>query len=187
MATSYPTSVDNFTNPSSSNTLDSPSHSDQHANANDAIEATQTELDRVKRLGIIRVERATSAQTISNNSLTTVVLNSIIREDDTGGDFTMNTGTGILTINATGWYDISAGVVWTSNSTGERLTRILVDSTTAIVWNVKAAHLSSGDSVTTKKYLTAGQTLLLQVRQVSTANLDLLATDATFMAVSRIR
>lgn len=41
MATSFPTSLDALTNPISTNALNSPSHADQHANANDAIEAVQ--------------------------------------------------------------------------------------------------------------------------------------------------
>lgn len=44
MATNFPTSLDNFTNPSSGNTLDSPSHSLQHSDANDAIEAIEAKL-----------------------------------------------------------------------------------------------------------------------------------------------
>jgi len=41
VAISFPTSLDNFTNPSSGNTLDSPSHSLQHSDINDAVEAMQ--------------------------------------------------------------------------------------------------------------------------------------------------
>lgn len=46
MATAYPSNLDNFTNPTSSDTLDSASvpHATQHANANDAIEAIEAEL-----------------------------------------------------------------------------------------------------------------------------------------------
>ena len=46
MATSYPGALDNFTNPTSSDTLDSAAvpHATQHANANDAIEAIEAEL-----------------------------------------------------------------------------------------------------------------------------------------------
>ena len=44
MATSFPSSLDSFTNPVSSDTLSSPSHSAQHANANDAIEALQVKV-----------------------------------------------------------------------------------------------------------------------------------------------
>jgi hypothetical protein len=42
MATNFPTSVDALTNPVSNDSLNSPSHSAQHANANDAIEALET-------------------------------------------------------------------------------------------------------------------------------------------------
>ena len=44
MAINYPSSLDTFTNPTSSDSLNSPSHSDQHANANDAIEALEAKL-----------------------------------------------------------------------------------------------------------------------------------------------
>ena len=44
MATNFPGSLDSFTNPSSSSTLDSPSHAAQHANINDAVEAVQAKL-----------------------------------------------------------------------------------------------------------------------------------------------
>ena len=41
MAINYPTSLDNFTNPSATSSLDSPSHSLQHSDANDALEALE--------------------------------------------------------------------------------------------------------------------------------------------------
>ncbi len=41
MPTNFPTSVDNFTNPTANDSLNLPSHSTQHANANDAIEAIE--------------------------------------------------------------------------------------------------------------------------------------------------
>jgi hypothetical protein len=44
MATNFPTSLDTLTNPSSSDSLNSPSHSAQHANSNDAIEALQAKV-----------------------------------------------------------------------------------------------------------------------------------------------
>jgi len=44
LATNFPSSLDNFTNPVSGNTLDSPSHSLQHSDANDAIEAIEAKL-----------------------------------------------------------------------------------------------------------------------------------------------
>jgi hypothetical protein len=44
MASNYPTSLDSFTNPSASSLLTSPSHAQQHADINDAMEAVQTKL-----------------------------------------------------------------------------------------------------------------------------------------------
>lgn len=43
-STSFPTSLDTLTNPSGTDRVNSPSHSDQHSNANDAIEAIQTKV-----------------------------------------------------------------------------------------------------------------------------------------------
>lgn len=40
----YPTTLDDFTNPISSNPLNSPSHSEQHQNINDAIEALEAKV-----------------------------------------------------------------------------------------------------------------------------------------------
>lgn len=44
MATNFPTTLDALANPTGSNTLNSPSHSAQHANANDAIEALEAKV-----------------------------------------------------------------------------------------------------------------------------------------------
>jgi len=44
MSTNYPTSLDALTNPLATDSLASPSHSAQHANANDAIEALQAKV-----------------------------------------------------------------------------------------------------------------------------------------------
>ena len=44
MATNFPTSIDSLTNPNSTDTLDSPSHSGQHSDANDAIEALEAKV-----------------------------------------------------------------------------------------------------------------------------------------------
>ena len=44
MATSFPNNLDSLTNPNSNDPLSNPSHSQQHINANDAIEALQTKV-----------------------------------------------------------------------------------------------------------------------------------------------
>ena len=44
MASTYPTSLDTFTNPTATDLLTSPSHAQQHSDINDAMEAVQTKL-----------------------------------------------------------------------------------------------------------------------------------------------
>ena len=44
MAINFPTSLDNFSNPISGDRLDNPSHSTQHSDANDALEALETKI-----------------------------------------------------------------------------------------------------------------------------------------------
>lgn len=44
MATNFPTSLDSLTNPASGDSLSSPSHAGQHADANDAIEALEAKV-----------------------------------------------------------------------------------------------------------------------------------------------
>ena len=44
MASTYPTTLDSFTNPIAANPLTAPSHAQQHADINDAMEAVQTKL-----------------------------------------------------------------------------------------------------------------------------------------------
>jgi hypothetical protein len=72
MPTNFPTSVDNFTNPTANDSLNLPSHSTQHANANDAIEAIETTLfaGGINYAGLVHVGTTTftgvTAFTISN-------------------------------------------------------------------------------------------------------------------------
>lgn len=61
MAINFPTSLDNFTNPSSGNTLDSPSHSLQHSDINDAVEALEAKLG----VGASPAGSATSGQVLT--------------------------------------------------------------------------------------------------------------------------
>ena len=44
MASTYPTSLDTFTNPLATDVLTSPSHAQQHADINDAVEALETKV-----------------------------------------------------------------------------------------------------------------------------------------------
>jgi hypothetical protein len=44
VATNFPSSLDSLTNPTSTDALNSPSHADQHANVNDAVEALEAKV-----------------------------------------------------------------------------------------------------------------------------------------------
>jgi len=98
MATNYPSSLDVLINPNPNDSLDSSTvpHHQQHANANDAIEAIQTVLGTnpagshlTVKDRIIAIENVTLSQA-SLNGLTDVTINSI-----TNGD--------VLRYNGTDW------------------------------------------------------------------------------------
>lgn len=54
MAITYPGTLDSFTNPSGSNTQDSPDHALQHSNANDAIEAIESTLGTTAGTSVLK-------------------------------------------------------------------------------------------------------------------------------------
>jgi hypothetical protein len=69
MATNFPTSVDNFTNPTANDSLNLPSHSTQHANANDAIEAIEGYLLNGGQ-GLTLVKKQTIGTAVSSITVT---------------------------------------------------------------------------------------------------------------------
>ena len=82
MATSFPSGLDSLTNPSSGDSLSSPSHSAQHANVNDAVEALEakvgvngsavtTSLDyKVAQQGLVLVKTQTIGTGVSSVTVT---------------------------------------------------------------------------------------------------------------------
>ena len=75
MATGFPSSLDALTNPISTDVLTSPSHADQHADANDAIEALQV------KVGVTGSAVTTSLDYKVNKPLNSEVLAAIIIMD----------------------------------------------------------------------------------------------------------
>jgi hypothetical protein len=92
MPTNFPTSVDNFTNPTANDSLNLPSHSTQHANANDAIEAIETTLfaGGINYTGLVHVGTTTfsgvTAFTVSN-CFSSLYDNYVIALNVTSGTF----------------------------------------------------------------------------------------------------
>ena len=75
MATNFPTSLDALTNPTANDSLTSPSHADQHADANDAIEALEA------KVGVNGSSVTTSLDYKVNKPLNSDVLAAIILMD----------------------------------------------------------------------------------------------------------
>ena len=87
MATNFPSSQDNFTNPTSSDTLDSPDHAAQHTDVNDAVEAIEGALldgaplkidDANERVGIGTTSPSVKVEVADGT-------NAELRLNDTGG------------------------------------------------------------------------------------------------------
>ena len=98
MATNYPGSLDSLTNPTSGDKLDNPSHSTQHANANDAIEAVETKLG----IGVSSAGSATSGQVLMAGTGGTTTWSSITSlSDGTASNFILVSPEESITITAT--------------------------------------------------------------------------------------
>lgn len=107
MSTNFPTSLDTLTNPTSTDSVNTVSHSSQHANANDAIEALQAKVGAdssavttshdYKLSEVTSTDKAvgkTATQTLTNKTLTSPT---ITTPSITGGNFTSGTMvTGII-------------------------------------------------------------------------------------------
>jgi hypothetical protein len=73
MPTNFPTGVDNFTNPTANDSLNLPSHSTQHANANDAIEAVEDYLlNGAGKSGLVFIKTVTVGSGVSTVSVSDV-------------------------------------------------------------------------------------------------------------------
>lgn len=124
MAITYPTTIDNLTNPSAGNTMAAVPHATQHADANDAIEALEAKVGANSsavttshdyKLGEVtgsdKAVGKTATQTLTNKTLTAPVLN--IGSDATGDMYYRNSS-GILTRLAIG----TSGQILSSDATG---------------------------------------------------------------------
>ena len=90
MATNFPTSLDTLTNPSATDTLDSPPHDEQHADANDAIEALQA------KVGV-------------DSSAVTSSLDYRVGQLETGGGMTVSSTAPSSPAEGDMWYDDTSG------------------------------------------------------------------------------
>lgn len=107
MAINFPTSLDTFTNPTSSDTLDSPDHAVQHSDVNDAVEALEA------KVGV-----DSSAVTTSHDY---ILANKVIK-NDAAAEYTatLNFNATTLADGATINWDLSANQVCSVTLAGNR-------------------------------------------------------------------
>jgi hypothetical protein len=112
MATNFPTSLDTFTNPNSGNTLDSPSHSIQHSDINDAVEAIEAKIgvgsstagSATAGYALVNTSGGTTAYSllgVSGLSSGTAVANTFLRANGSGAATFAPTAQGLTLINTT--------------------------------------------------------------------------------------
>lgn len=151
------------------------------ANITDRREQARASLDLVRPPSIVKY-RSTVNQTLADSTVTTIVLDQeIAGSRDPLGAFTLNTSTGVVTINKTGWYDIRAELLYGSNSTGRRLITVALNGSANLLRSDPGASDSSGRSPNGSclHYLTAGNTIEIQGFQNSGINLLVLAGTGT--------
>jgi hypothetical protein len=120
MASNYPTSLDNFTNPSSGASLSSPSHAGQHSDINDAVEAVEA------KLGI----GSSPASSAANGAVLTA----------NGSGSTSWTYPGLVFIsrtNYTGAAVVNIDNVFTSNFTAYRVIGMTNPSAYLALWKIR--------------------------------------------------
>lgn len=111
MAITYPTTLDNFTNPTSTDTMDSVTvpHATQHANLNDAVEALEA------KVGI----NSSAVTTSLDYKVTTLETNYISKTTvDAKGDLLAGTADNTITRLASSAVDGQVLTVDTSTATG---------------------------------------------------------------------
>ncbi len=135
----------------------------------------------------LRAERITSGQTLTTTTGTTVVYNSILREDDTDSNISYSTSTGVITINTTGWYSISGGVYFAGNATGRRILTLKHEGNDLAGGALDPPGSSPfriGQS--TLVYAVATDTLEVKAFQSSGGDLDVLVSPMSYITIHKI-
>lgn len=156
MAINFPTSLDAFTNPTSGNTLDSPSHSQQHSDANDAIEALETKVG----IGSAPAGSATSGQVLMKGATNTTWSSITSLSNGTASNFVFVSPEENFTISATaasGTVALDMGVTsatyYTTVASGNWAVNLRASSTASL-----DSLLSTGQSITHAFLATQGTT-----------------------------
>ena len=138
MATNFPTSLDALTNPVAGDSLSSPSHAGQHADANDAIEALQAKVGVNNSAVTTSIDyklRNLDGSAITAGTMAGTVVNRL--EEDWNIVASAATGTINLDVNtASVWY-------YTSNASANHTINVRGNGSTTL-----SSLLAVGDSIT---------------------------------------
>ena len=146
MTTAYPTGLDAFTNPTATSTLVAPSHADQHADANDAIEALEA------KVGITSSAVVTSLDYIVRNLPATNITTGTLPSARMVGAYTSITSVGTLTTLAVAG-TVSRGVPVTKTASftlADTENWVVCAGTASITVTLPAASAQSGRELTIK-------------------------------------
>jgi len=165
MATNFPTSLDNLSNPAGSDPVNNPSHAVQHANVNDAIEALETKVgvtnSAVTTSLDYRVKQLETNPTYTNEMAQDAVAaalaagthtNITINYNDTGNSISISAAAGYTNEEAVdavaAALTAGSGISISYNDTANTIT-ISVDSTIATKTYVDTAITSLGNTAAT--------------------------------------
>ena len=148
--------------------------------ANEIIDATDWNTDLTDSLAWLGKDKPhcrvynSANQSVATATFTTITHNS--ERFDVGGMHSTVTNTSRITIptGGGGRYLIGAGLFWAANATGQRAITILLNGTTRIVYDNRAAvaAVESVHQVTTLYNLAAGDYIEMSVYQNSGGNLN---------------
>ena len=134
--------------------------------------------------------RASTAQTVSSTSLTTVVFNTKTSETFLGDSHSgFNTSTGEYTVPAAGVYNISAGLRLGNLTSAEMyLVNILLNNT-SVLCSQENADATITRAITVSRMgvrLKAGDVLVVQVKSSSDTSYEVRADDKTYFSLTRV-
>lgn len=139
---------------------------------------------------IVLFARPIAAQSIANNTFTTIVFDTV--EQQTGG-ISLNTGTGIVTIQESGWYDISSTLTFTDILAAAQVRAQLIANfgggDVTVDDFINYSHTTNDDpsvKVAGKVRLSVGDTIRIAGRHTHGSNRDVLSS-LTKLFVSKIQ
>ena len=143
MATNFPSSLDTLTNPTSGDSLNSPSHSGQHADANDAIEALQA------KVGVDSSAVTTSLDYKLRFQSAPEITSGVLVSPEERWSISATAATGTVNVDTV----TSTAVYYTSDATANWTFNFRGDGSTSL-----DSVLTTGDSITVAFAVTNGAT-----------------------------